>query len=121
MLKEMKKLDECDVEKFGRLESSAKTIAILGDRWWLRTVKQEGDKISKHVFCNVWEKRIERPHVGVVSIGSRNGAPSRKGCVVDGRIGEQKMRTPPLNMPPACKEGDRISNVYFMLYMAETC
>ena len=24
----------CDMEKFGRLERSEKTIAILGDRWW---------------------------------------------------------------------------------------
>ena len=31
---EMRKLDECDVEEFGRLESSEKTIAIPGDRWW---------------------------------------------------------------------------------------
>ena len=31
---EMRKLDECDMEEFGRLESSEKTIAILGDRWW---------------------------------------------------------------------------------------
>ena len=30
--KEMRKLDERDMEKFGRLESSEKTIAILGDR-----------------------------------------------------------------------------------------
>ena len=27
---EMRKLDDCDVEEFGRLESSEKTIAILG-------------------------------------------------------------------------------------------
>ena len=28
---EMRKLDECDMEEFGRLESSLKTIAIPGD------------------------------------------------------------------------------------------
>ena len=33
-LEEMRKLDVCDMKKFGRLESSDKTIAILGDRWW---------------------------------------------------------------------------------------
>ena len=27
----MRKLDVCDAEEFGRLESSKKTIAILGD------------------------------------------------------------------------------------------
>ena len=29
----MRKLDVCDMEEFGSLESSEKTIAILGDRW----------------------------------------------------------------------------------------
>ena len=32
-LEEMRKLDVCGMEDFGRLESSEKTIAILGDRW----------------------------------------------------------------------------------------
>ena len=31
-LEEMMKLDVCDMEEFGTLESSEKTIAILGDR-----------------------------------------------------------------------------------------
>ena len=30
-LEEMRKLDVCDMEEFGRLESGEKTIAILGD------------------------------------------------------------------------------------------
>ena len=30
---EMRIVDVCDMEEFGRLESSEKTIAILGDRW----------------------------------------------------------------------------------------
>ena len=29
---EMRKLDACDMEEFGRLKSSEATIAILGDR-----------------------------------------------------------------------------------------
>ena len=29
----MRTLDVCDMEEFGRLGSSEKTIAILGDRW----------------------------------------------------------------------------------------
>ena len=29
----MRKLDVCGMEEFGRLESSEKTIVILGDRW----------------------------------------------------------------------------------------
>ena len=44
---EMRKLDICDMEDVGRLESSEKTVAILGDRWWAQTTKQDGDRISK--------------------------------------------------------------------------
>ena len=36
---EMRKLDECDMEEFGMLESSDQTIAILGDRWRPQTGK----------------------------------------------------------------------------------
>ena len=83
----MRKLDVCDMEEFGRLESSEKTIAILGDRWWPQTAKQGGDRMSKQFLCinSIWKKRNERPNVGGVSIRSRNGgAPSRKRCVVNG-------------------------------------
>ena len=47
---EMRKIDECDLEKFGTLDSSEKTIAILGDRWWPQTAKREGDKTSENIF-----------------------------------------------------------------------
>ena len=43
-------LDECDMEEFGRLESSEKTIAIVGDKWWPQTAEQDGDRISKQLF-----------------------------------------------------------------------
>ena len=33
VLEEMGKIDECDMEKFGTLDISEKTIGILGDRW----------------------------------------------------------------------------------------
>ena len=48
----MRKIDECDMEEFGTLDSSGseKTIAILGDRWWTQAAKQEGEKISKKFF-----------------------------------------------------------------------
>ena len=81
-LEEMRKLDECDMEEFGIRESSEKTIAILGHRWWPQTANQDGDRISKPFLCNIWKKGNERPNVGGVSIRSRNGVPSRKGCVV---------------------------------------
>ena len=84
MLEETKKLDARDIEELGRLESSEKTIVIVGDRWWPQTAKQEEDRMSKHFLCNIWKKRNERPNVGGISIRSRNGASSRKGCVVVG-------------------------------------
>ena len=43
VLEEMRKMDECDMEKFGALDGSEKTIAILGDRWWPQTAKHEED------------------------------------------------------------------------------
>ena len=48
--KEMRKLNVYDMEEFGRLEGSEKTVAILGARWWPQTAKQEGDRISKQFF-----------------------------------------------------------------------
>ena len=85
---EMTKIDECNMEKFGTLDinSSEKTIAILADRWWPQKAKQQGDKISKKFLCNIWNKRNERPNVVGVSTRSRNGASSRKGCVVNGQM-----------------------------------
>ena len=87
-LEETRKLDVCDMEEFGRLESSEKPIAILGDGWWPQTVKQNGDRISAQFLCSTWKKRIERPNVGGVSVRSRNGAPSRKKCVVNDQMTE---------------------------------
>ena len=74
------------MEEFGRVQSCEKTIAVLGDRWWLQAAKQDEDGVSKQFSCNIWKKRNERPNVGGVSIRSRNGAPSRKGCVVNGQM-----------------------------------
>ena len=81
----MRKLHVCDMEEFGRLEGSEKTIAILGDRWWPQTEKQDGDRISKQFLRSIRKKCNERPKVGGVFIRSSNGAPSRKGCVVNGQ------------------------------------
>ena len=49
------------MEEFGRIESSEKMIVFLGDRWWPQTGKQDGDRISKQLLCNVWKKHNERP------------------------------------------------------------
>ena len=42
--------------------------------------------MRKQFLCNTWKKRNERRNVGGASIRSRNGAPSRKGCVVSGQM-----------------------------------
>ena len=44
-------------------------------------------KMKQKVFHVTYgKKRDERPNVGGVSIRSRNGAPSGKGCVVNGQM-----------------------------------
>ena len=50
LAEEVRKKDEWDTEELGKLDSSEKTIAILGDRWWPYAAKQEGDKISKNKY-----------------------------------------------------------------------
>ena len=67
-------LGVCNMEEFGGLESSEKTVAILGDKWWPQTAKHDDDRISKHFLCSMWKRRSERRNVGDVSIGSRNSA-----------------------------------------------
>ena len=69
---EVSKFDVCDMEEFGRLQSSDKAVTILGDRWWPQTAKQDGQRISKQFLCSIWKERNERPNVGSVSISSRN-------------------------------------------------
>ena len=73
-------------DKFGTLDSTEKTIAIIGDRWWPKTAKQKGDPISKTFLCDMFKKRYDGTNVGRVSIWSRNGALSRKGCVVNDKM-----------------------------------
>ncbi|CAN0093298.1 unnamed protein product [Sphacelaria rigidula] len=80
---EMRDVNKGGVESFDTLDTKEKTMAILGDGWWPETAKQDGDKICEKFLCNVWKKRHERQNVGGVSIRSRNGAASRKGCVVN--------------------------------------
>ena len=53
----MGKLDECDMEAFGRLfvECSEEPIAILGDRLGPQTEKHEGHRISNQCSLIVWK------------------------------------------------------------------
>ena len=80
----MRKIGDCDVDKFGTLDSSEKTIPILGDsvdgghtrRNWKGITK------AKRFYLIHGKKRNERPNVGVsLFIRSRSDAPSRKGCM----------------------------------------
>ena len=45
---EMREIDECDMEEFDTLDSSEKTIVILGDRWR----PQPANNTSKPSLCN---------------------------------------------------------------------
>ena len=52
VLEDMSKIDECDIEKCGKLNGE-KTIAILGDRWWPQydeTGRGYEDKLKFYVY-----------------------------------------------------------------------
>ena len=57
------------MEKFGTLDSSEKTIAILGDRSWPQTAKQEGDEVSKKFICNISENVMSAQMLEVSLLG----------------------------------------------------
>ena len=62
-------------ENFGTPDSSEKTIAILGDRWWAQKAKQEGDQVSKQFVCDVpgMEKSkmiAQRLEVSLLGVGT---------------------------------------------------
>ena len=65
----MRKIEEFGMKKFGRLDSSEKTIAILGDRWWPVTAKQQGDKRSKKNLCNIWKNVMSAQMLEVSPLG----------------------------------------------------
>ena len=61
--------------------------------------EQQGDTISKRFVCNIWKKRNERPNDAGVSTRSRNGASTRKRCVVNGQMttaSNKGVRPPPV-------------------------
>ena len=70
----MRKLDLCDMEGVGRLESSEKTIAILRDGWWPQAAKQDGDGISKQFRLYVLYGRsvmsAQRLNVSLLGVGT---------------------------------------------------
>ena len=64
----MRDLDKNGMESFDALDSQEKTIAILGNRWWPQTAKQDGDKMCRRFLCSVWKKRNEYLNAGRVSL-----------------------------------------------------
>ena len=78
VLVEMRKLDECDVEEFGRVESSEKTIAAKGDRWWPHTAKQEGDRIGKQFLCTPGVTSDEEVELSTALVGLEG---AKEGCI----------------------------------------
>ena len=50
---EVREIEECDMEEIGTLliDSSEKTIAILGDRWWPHVANQDGGGYLAKQFC----------------------------------------------------------------------
>ena len=81
----MRDLDKSGMKSFDALDSREKTIAILGDRWWPQKANQDGDMICRRFLCSVWKNRNEYLNVGGLSLRSRSGAASRKGCMVNGQ------------------------------------
>ena len=64
-VRDMTKIDECDMEKCTTLENNENAIAMLGDRCWPQKTKQGGDKESKKKCYVIYgEKSNERPNVG---------------------------------------------------------
>ena len=62
------KIDGCDMDKIGTVDSSDKTIAILGDRWWPQTAKQQGGKVSERNLCSIGSKNVMSTQMLEVSL-----------------------------------------------------
>ena len=86
---EMRKLDVCDMEEFGRLESSGKTIVSYGIDGGRRRRNRTGIG-SANSFYVVHGRSVMSAQMLEVSIRSRSGASSRKGCVVNGQTASNK-------------------------------
>ena len=72
------------MEKFRTLDGSEHTIAILGNRWSPQTTKQDRGKMSKKYILH--GENVISTQTLEVSITSWDGAPSRKGCVINGQM-----------------------------------
>ena len=85
MLQKTRKIQECDMGKYGTLDSREKTIAILGDRW-PQTAIWEGDKISKKFPCTYGKNVVRAQTLEVSLLGVGTVLRLKKGCVVNGQM-----------------------------------
>ena len=76
---EMRNIDKCGMEDFGT--SDRQPTAVEGR--WLRpqAAKHGGDNMSKYFYVVYGNSAMSAQLLGGVAIRSRNGAPSRKGCL----------------------------------------
>ena len=76
MLEEMRQIDEeCGMEKFDTIDRSEKTIAILGDRRWSQTAKQQGHNLSKTFLCNTGKNAMSAQMLEVSLLGGETVLP----------------------------------------------
>ena len=65
----MRKIDKCDMEKFSALDSTEKTIAILGDGWWPHKAKQQGDEIGETLYVIYGKNAMSAQMLEVTLLG----------------------------------------------------
>ena len=65
----MRKIGECDAEKFGTLDGSDQTIAILGDRWWPQKAKHSRGQDKRKLLCNIWKNVMSAQMLEVSLLG----------------------------------------------------
>ena len=87
---EMRDLNKSGMKSFDALDSREKTIAILGDRWWPQTAKQEGiDKLKASYVILVHRNNVmSAQYIGGVSLLGVGTVlrPYRKGFVIVGEL-----------------------------------
>ena len=81
-----REISECDME-LGTLDSSEKTIAILGDiDGGQRQRSRKGARASNFFYVINGNNVTSAQLLEVSLLDVRTGAPSRKGCVVNGQM-----------------------------------
>ena len=66
---EMREIYGYDMERFGTLDTSDKTIAILGCREWPQTAKQDGDRMSKQFYA-IHRRSVISDQMSLLGVGT---------------------------------------------------